>query len=146
MDNLIIDLNKNGVDAVLKNNIIKIVQEEGDLRKIYEICWWPVDPDVPMLMINVYENDQIVTKIDKVYELLVPESLKGDLENSTMGSLTQGEHPVYGYPIFYLHPCTTGEFLDTLKNDLKSSNVLYTWLQTYGRYISLDIPFRDTDE
>jgi ubiquitin-like-conjugating enzyme ATG10 len=118
---------------------IEINQEQGRIRGIYYVVGWTADPDVPVLYFNAYENDQLITDIDVIYHTLVPKVY----QSSVYGSITQGEHPILGYPSFFIHPCQTKELLKVLTIDrckqAVDSDVLYTWLQTFGSIVGLKL-------
>lgn len=105
--------------------------------------------DVPVLYVHLYlgPDEDYVTDIEEVYRWLVQDEYKPQLKQQAFGfhgSLTQGEHPVFGYPAFHIHPCQTAQFLQTLQTEQNKphldSQLLYLWLQTYGRFVSLDLP------
>lgn len=54
-------------------------------------------------------------------------------------AITQGEHPVTGFPVFFLHPCKTRETVDLLMQDggFEGKSEAEVWLEVYGRLVGL---------
>lgn len=117
---------------------------DDDSRVVYHIANWAADSEIPVLYIHLYNDGRYVTELDDIYSQLVPDDYSDMLKQQQVGfqgSLTQGEHPIFGYPVFYIHPCQTREFIDTLRGEnCDGTHVLYLWLQTFGRMVGLDLP------
>lgn len=55
--------------------------------------------------------------------------------------LSQGEHPLLGVPAWYLHPCKTGNVMETIVPRDEWFNYLKAWLALYGSFAGLKIDF-----
>lgn len=55
--------------------------------------------------------------------------------------LSQGEHPLLGVPAWYLHPCKTGNVMETIVPKEEWFNYLKAWLALYGSFAGLKIDF-----
>ena len=60
-------------------------------------------------------------------------------------AITQGEHPVSGLPVFFLHPCKTRETMDMLMQEggMGELSEAEVWLERYGRIVGLRRELRD---
>lgn len=123
-----------------------------NLRIVYYIIGWPIDPDVPALYFDIYDTVALsdadstkpITDINFIYRALVPVDYQDIVHNGlgTWGSLTQVEHPLFGHPCFYLHPCNTRNFLDMLANDSPTMpliQVVQLWIHSFGPIVGLDL-------
>lgn len=117
------------------------------------------DDDDGFVAIDPSSQPSLLTSLDDILTELIPPLYSSQLTSSLMTAaaddddptdlpfvppLSQGEHPVTSLPCFYLHPCNTADFLRLLAHSLPDSQdptrILYQWLQSFGRVVSLDIP------
>lgn len=50
------------------------------------------------------------------------------------GALSQGDHPIFGLPYFYLHPCETASLMEMLAvgSEVSLENYISAWLSAVG--------------
>ncbi|CAN6629379.1 hypothetical protein TRVA0_012S00958 [Trichomonascus vanleenenianus] len=110
---------------------------------VYHVVPWNIDPHVPVLYLSYYHEDgRLVTDVSIVMkELRINFDEDGEVRNQygSLISLSQTEHPIFGYIAFYLHPCRTRDFLDEMNTTTSSSDSLFLWLQAFGRYLGLQL-------
>lgn len=140
------------------NRYVQVHREFGSTRVIYNILAWPVKPMtvatssqidcaevvVPVIYFTLYNrsldtgNFEVVTNVDKIIELLVPESY----HDQVRGGISQGINPATGLPGFFLHPCRTEAWMETMgfsnsSNGIDNSEKYVMWLQTFGQVVGL---------
>lgn len=113
---------------------LKVPQSNKDCLTVLTNIKDVIDELVPSLYVSQLTSSRLDPTSDSslVYSDLPP-----------VPSISQGEHPVTGLPVFYLHPCNTQSFLqliDTFQQTKTHAEQLYIWLQTFGSIVSLDIP------
>ena len=89
---------------------------------------------VPTLHFNAWRSDGRLLSLEDVWDR-VHKCYQDSLQEDRWSVLTQQEHPLLRRPFYTLHPCRTAEFLECLKH--KSSNILITWLSTFGPTVGL---------
>ncbi|KAJ9591104.1 hypothetical protein L9F63_002385, partial [Diploptera punctata] len=94
---------------------------------------------VPTLHFNAWRSDGALLSLEEVWGRAL-KCYRGSLEDDKWTVLTQQEHPILRRPFYTLHPCRTAEFLESLKE--KSSNILITWLSTFGPVVGLLLDFQ----
>ena len=134
------------------------VQVHRDLtstRVIYNILAWPVKPVissdaqseqkntmvVPVIYFTLYGHNphtgslEAITNVDKVVDLIVPQTY----HDQVRGGISQGINPATGLPGFFLHPCRTEAWMETMGFDTPSNNEAkyVVWLQTFGQVVGL---------
>lgn len=130
------------------------LQMEQDImnhRVQYLATGWNADHNIPILLFNLYDkNNNIVSDINIIEEVILRKI------DGVWPVVSQEESPVTGLPIWSVHPCQTNQFIQDLNNmasstavnDTEQSQVvkedvyyLYVWLQTFGKFVSLRLPY-----
>ena len=114
-------------DSVLVRTEVKVVTWEYHV--LYSQSY-----SVPTLHFNAWRSDGQLLNLEEIWAR-VHKSYQGSLKEDRWSVLTQQEHPLLRRPFYMLHPCRTAEFLEGLKQ--KTSNILITWLSTFGPTVGL---------
>jgi len=81
--------------------------------------------------------------LDQVYDMLVPERMKAQLENvGTIGGISMINHPCTDMPVYFIHPCRTA---DAMRNIMAGSSIqlddyMLLWLGLVGGNVGLHAP------
>ena len=122
----------------------------GGLRVDYDIVHSP-SYQVPLLYVTVksYDNQgwkPLQLLVDEAYRLLTPRVNREQLRNvGVVGALSITDHPVSGLPVYFVHPCRTGEAMEavmisTKKASTKPEAYLMLWMGIIGSSVGLDMP------
>lgn len=100
----------------------------------YNVVWSDIYA-CPVVYIACYRHNQLVTLLDEFISVM--EELQVVLTPDV--GITQGEHPLFGYPVFFVHPCKTPETVSLLLQDeqIGTNSYAQVWLDTYGRIVGL---------
>ncbi|KAM5465887.1 hypothetical protein MferCBS49748_004785 [Microsporum ferrugineum] len=82
--------------------------------------------------------------------MLVPAQFRSELrEIGVMGGISitliennNKNHPITGIPVYFVHPCATGEALKSVGGDKEQTTETYLllWLGLIGNCVGLNIP------
>lgn len=98
----------------------------------YDIIWSDVY-DCPVVYMACYTDSEPVTLLDEFFRFM--KSLQVDITPDI--GITQGEHPLTGLPVFFLHPCRTNEVVGVLQEVKEDKAEI--WMDVYGRMVGLRV-------
>ena len=88
---------------------------------------------VPMLSAYFYSSDGHQLTHDELLSLIQ------DFEKVDPGAITEGEHPILGIPVFFIHTCKTAEFIKPFLEH--GANYFHVWLVRYGPLFFYYLPY-----
>lgn len=112
--------------------------------------------EVPVLFFNVWHSDGSLMEPEEVQMLLpkgalnfhccncfynyflAKDEVKGEVLKDRWSVLTQQEHPIFGTPWYWVHPCRTAQLMAPLKSHLH--NYILTWISTLAPIVGLELP------
>ncbi|KAG2215471.1 hypothetical protein INT45_003165, partial [Circinella minor] len=101
----------------------------------YHIAYSP-SYQVPVLYFNGYDSDGNVLSLDDLYQWIISKEMQDNLKYSNrlsaQGSISQEEHPILGFPFYYIHPCETQSMMRSISHDIIN---IKTWLSFIGPII-----------
>lgn len=100
---------------------MKSTPEYPLLQWVYEVRMWDADPDVPVLFFTVYIEDESVSRVAGLKDLL----------GIVTADVSVCEHPKSGLPIMYIHPCNTKKWMT------ETQASIWLWLVHFGRSANL---------
>nr|POE82718.1 ubiquitin-like-conjugating enzyme atg10 [Quercus suber] len=141
-----------GAKEDLGRDEVEDERDEGELlrarsamtvpRVVYEVVY-SASYQVPVLYVTFQHLPEPgLPSLERVYELLVPPELAPQLQAvGVMGSLSFSEHPVTGFPAYFVHPCRTAEVMGSVVGDGKvgPEEYLLAWLGMMGTSVGLSV-------
>ncbi|KAE8147034.1 autophagy-related protein Atg10 [Aspergillus avenaceus] len=109
----------------------------------YDIIWSPTYQTPVLYFLLRHSNHPGPLGIDEVYQYLVPDQYKRELQNvGVMGGISFGYHPQSGIPAFFVHPCNTADAMKQIANPQHITPELYLimWIGIVGSRLSLHLP------
>ncbi|KAM5484184.1 hypothetical protein McanCB56680_002793 [Microsporum canis] len=89
-------------------------------------------------------------ELERMYNMLVPAQFRSELrEIGVMGGISitliennNKNHPITGIPVYFVHPCATGEALKSVGGDKEQTTETYLllWLGLIGNCVGLNVP------
>lgn len=128
-----------------------IEQDLNNYRAQYLATGWNADRNIPVLLFNLYDTENNIVSDLATIEKVILKKI-----DDVSSVISQEESPVTGLPAWSVHPCLTRQFLQDLKKMAsntviggaddcqvvsESTYCLYVWLQTFGKFVSLDLPY-----
>lgn len=119
-------------------------------RVVYDIVHSP-SYQVPVLYVTLQSHDYqgwkpLQLPVDEVYSLLTPRAHHEQLRNiGVVGALSMTDHPISGLPVYFMHPCRTGEAMEAVVNStemasMKPEAYLMLWMGIIGSSVGLNMP------
>jgi len=115
----------------------------------YDIILSPIY-QVPVLYFDV--RDAAIPQrfsLEQVYNLVVPESMKAQLENTgIIGGISMINHPCTDMPVYFIHPCRTADAMRKLTTDssVQLHDYMLLWLGLVGSTVGLCAPLPDLEK
>lgn len=84
----------------------------------------------------------LAVSLPDIYNLLVDTDSRTQVENiGVMGGISQSDHPIFGHPFYFVHPCNTADAMREWEGDeMTSERYLMIWLGLVGPVVGLFLP------
>ncbi|KAI9277197.1 autophagocytosis associated protein [Phascolomyces articulosus] len=126
----------------------KLSEQEGEthLTVEYHIVYSP-GYQVPVLYFNGYDagkkkrtplslKEGTALSLDELYQWIISKEMQQSLQHgnrlSQQGSISQEDHPILGFPFYYIHPCETQSMMRLISHDINIHSYIKSWLSLIG--------------
>lgn len=123
--------------VALKGDYLEFRQFNDESWCCYYVAPWSADPTVPVLYFSVYDlESNPITDANKLCSVLsIDPAVKPYLSQTVPVELQK--------PVWFLHPCHTSDFIQTLQRSekIKAPPARYwlQWLQAFGASVGLKL-------
>ncbi|KAJ5364440.1 uncharacterized protein N7496_010153 [Penicillium cataractarum] len=124
-------------EALIRTNLHPTLQID------YDIVLSPTYQVPVLYFVLRWHNHQGPVGLDAVYQYVVPEQYKQQLQNvGVMGGISFGYHPESGAPAFFVHPCNTADAMAHVADgqSVTTGTYLLIWLGLVGQSVNLHVP------
>ncbi|OKP08578.1 hypothetical protein PENSUB_5565 [Penicillium subrubescens] len=124
-------------EALVRTNLHPTLQID------YDIVLSPTYQVPVLYFVLRWHNHQGPVGLDAVYQYVVPEQYKQQLQNvGVMGGISFGYHPESGAPAFFVHPCNTADAMAQVADgqSVTTGTYLLVWLGLVGQSVNLHVP------
>ena len=121
---------KNGKYGYLPRRVLSRTLDNESVFANYYVDWDEIYR-VPVLSAQFYTESG-----NRVYHDQLMKLIGQDLDRA---SISEREHDKTGFPVFYLHPCNTEEFVRPFVEN--GANYLHVWMVAYGPFFLYKLPF-----